>query len=42
MTVGYLIIMEYCPGNRKNQKRKREILGPPGRVYQSTTPAHNR
>ena len=34
--------MEYCPGNRKNLKRKREILGPPGRVYQSTTPAHNR
>ena len=27
--------MEYCPGNRKNQKRKREKLGPPGRVHKA-------
>ena len=29
--------MEYCPGNQKNQKRKGEILGPPGRSFQEVS-----
>ena len=41
--MGYSIIMEYCPGNRRKSKtEKGKIQGPPGRAYQSTTPTHNR